>query len=50
MNRAPSLDVMLLKQQVFTASGANYRLEQTFQYVFLQSHPLLEFLPQKLSK
>ena len=48
-NRAPSLDVMLLKQQVFTASGANNRQEETFEYAFWQSHPLLQFLPQKLS-
>ena len=48
--RAPSLDVMLLKQQVFTASGANSRQEQTFEYAFWRSHPLLQFLPQKLSE
>jgi hypothetical protein len=41
---------MLLKQQVFTASGAANRLEQTFEYAFQQSHPLLQFLPQNLSE
>jgi hypothetical protein len=41
---------MLLKQQVFNASGATNRLEQTFEYAFRQSHPLLQFLPQKLSE
>ena len=49
-NHAPSLDVMLLKQQVFTASGANNRQEETFEYAFRRSHPLLQFLPQKLSE
>ena len=47
---APSLDVMLLKQQVFTASGANNRQEETFEYAFRLSHPLLQFLPKKLSE
>jgi hypothetical protein len=41
---------MLLKQQVFTASGAANRLEQTFEYAFRRGHPLLQFLPQKLSE
>ncbi len=49
-NRAPSLDVMLLKQQVFTASGAANRLEQMFEYAFRGSHPLIQFLPQKISE
>ena len=31
---APSLDVMLLKQQVFSASGANQNREPTFQYAY----------------
>jgi hypothetical protein len=38
---APSLDVMLLKQQVFSASGANQNREQTFQYAYRQHHPFL---------
>ena len=41
---------MLLKQQVFTASGAANRLEQAFEYAFRGSHPLLQFVPQKLSE
>jgi hypothetical protein len=48
--RAPSLDVMLLKQQTFTASGASNRQEQSFEYAFRKSHPLLHFLPQTLSE
>ena len=44
------MDVMLLKQQFFTSSGANNRQDESFQYVFRQSHPLLQFLPQKLSE
>ena len=40
-----SLDVMLLKQQarVFTASGANSRQEQAFEYAFRRSHRDFEF-------
>jgi hypothetical protein len=47
---APSLDVMLLKQQVFSASGANQNREPTFQYAYRQHHRLLQFLPQKLAE
>jgi hypothetical protein len=47
---APSLDVMLLKPQVFSASGANQNREQTFQYAYRQHHPLLQFLPLKLAE
>jgi hypothetical protein len=47
---APSLDVMLLKQQVFSASGANQNREPTFQYAYRQHHPLLQYLPQKLAE
>jgi hypothetical protein len=47
---APSLDVMLLKQQVFSASGANQNREPTFQYAHRQHHPLLQYLPQKLAE
>ncbi len=43
---APSLDVMLLKQQLFSASGDR----QTFQYDYHQHHPLLQFLPLKLAE
>ena len=40
-----SLKVMLLKQQalVFTASGANSRQEQAFEYAFWRSHQDFEF-------
>ena len=44
------MDVMLLKQQFFTSSGANNRQEENFHYAFRLSHPLLQFLPQKLSE
>ena len=44
------MDVMLLKQQGFTASGAHNRQEQSFEYAFRRSHPLLQFLPQKLAE
>ena len=47
---APSLDVMLLKQQFFSASGTNQRQEQAFQYAYRQKHPLLQFLPLKLAE
>ena len=43
---APSLDVMLLKQQLFSASGDRL----TFHYAFRQHHPLLQFLPLKLAE
>ncbi len=43
---APYLDVMLLKQQLFSASGDR----QTFQYAYRQHHPLLQFLPLKLAE
>ncbi len=49
-NAAPSLDVMLLKPQVFSASGANQNRETTFQYAYRQHHPLLQYLPQKLAE
>ena len=48
--KAPSLDVMMLKQQFFSESGANNGHEQTFQYPFRQHHPNLQFLPQKLGE
>jgi hypothetical protein len=41
---------MLLKQQVFSASGANQNREPNFQYAYRQHHPLLQFLPQKLAE
>ena len=45
-HEAPSLDVMLLKQQLFSASGDR----QTFHYAFRQHHPNLQFLPLKLAE
>ena len=43
-SEAPSLDVMLLKQQVFSASGANQNREPTFQYAYRQHHdPTIPF-------
>ena len=49
-SRTPSLDVMLLKQQLFVASGPSDSQQETFQYAFRRSHPILQFLPQKLSE
>ena len=49
-NGAPSIDVMLLKPQFFTASGCSQRDEQGFQYAYRQNHPLLQFLPLKLAE
>ncbi len=51
-NAAPSLDVLLLKQQFFTASVSNQRSDQEFQYAYRQHQPLLqpEFLPLKLAE
>ena len=46
---APSLDVMLLKQQFFTASGISQKHEEGFQYAYRHNHPLLQFLPLKLA-
>jgi hypothetical protein len=41
---------MLLKPQVFSASGANKNSKQTFHYAYRQHHSLLQFLPQKLAE
>ena len=49
-NGAPSLDVMLLKQQFFSSSGINHTHDQTFQYAYRRYHPLLQFLPLKLAE
>ena len=49
-NAAPSLDVMLLKQQFFSASGTIHQNEQTFQYACRRYHPLLQFLTLKLAE
>ncbi len=49
-NAAPSLDVMLLKQQSFAASGSNQRSDQAFQYVYHQHHSRLQIIPVKLAE
>ena len=41
---------MLLKQQFFSASGANQGRDQAFQYANRRFHPLLQFLPLKLAE
>ncbi len=48
--RAPSLDVMLLKQQFFTTSGVNQGHDRSFQYAYRRYHPLLQFLTIKLAE
>ena len=47
---APSLDVMLLKQQVFAAPGSNQGNDKVFQYAYRRNHALLQFLPIKLAE
>ncbi len=47
---APSLDVILLIQLFFTASGSNQRSDQAFHYAYRQHHPLLQFLQLKLAE
>ena len=47
---APSLDVMLLKQQFFLESGGSNGHEQAFQYANRRHHPNLQFLPLKLAE
>ena len=50
---APGLDIMPLKQQHFSVSGhAAYQARQhpPVEYVYRLSHPLLQFLPQKLAE
>jgi hypothetical protein len=49
----PGLDIMLLKQQHFSVSGqAAYPARQhpPVEYVYHSSHPLLQFLPEKLAE
>ncbi len=49
---APGLDIMLLKQQHFSVSGqaaCQARQHPPVEYVYRSSHPLLQFLPQKLA-
>jgi hypothetical protein len=54
LDGAPSLDVMLLKQQAFTADGSsqgNVALRlAALQYPYCRNHPLLQFLPLKLAE
>jgi hypothetical protein len=50
---APALDIMLLKQQVLSVSGQaadQARQHQTITYMYRTSHPMLQFLPQKLAE
>ncbi len=50
---APGLDIMLLKQQFLSVSGqaANpARQHRPIEYVNRSSHPMLQFLPQKLAE
>ena len=50
---APGLDIMLLKQQLLSVSGqvANpARQHPPVTYVYRTSHPMLQFLPQKLAE
>jgi hypothetical protein len=50
---APGLDIMLLKQQHFSVSGQAAdpaRQHPPVEYVYRSSHPLLQFLPQKLAE
>jgi hypothetical protein len=47
----PGLDIMLLKQQFLSVSGqaANLaRQHPPVEYIYCHSHPMLQFLPQKL--
>ena len=46
----PSLDVMLLKQQVFTADGSNQGNVGVLQYAYRRNHALLQFLQFKLAE
>ena len=50
LDGAQSLDVMLLKQQVFTADGSNQGNVEVLQYAYRRNHPLLQFLPLKLAE
>ena len=50
---APALDIMLLKQQLLSVSGQVAdlaRQHQTVTYMYSTSHPMLQFLPQKLAE
>ncbi len=50
---APGLDIMLLKQHLLSVSGQAAdpaRQHQTVTYMYRTSHPMLQFLPQKLAE
>jgi hypothetical protein len=50
---APGLYIMLLKQQHFSVSGQAADLARQHppvEYVYRSSHPLIQFLPQKLAE
>ncbi len=50
---APGLDIMLLKQQHFSMSGQAAdpaRQHPPVEYMYCCSHPLLQFVPQKLAE
>ena len=50
---APGLDIMLLKQQFLSVSGqaANPgRQHPPVEYAYRISHPMLQFLPEKLAE
>ena len=52
-DQAPALDIMMLKQQVLSVSGQaadQARQHQTITYLYRTSHPMLQFLPQKLAE
>ncbi len=49
---APGLDILLLKKQLLSVSGQaadQARLHPPVTYVYRNSHPILQFLPQKLA-
>ena len=47
---AQGLDIMLLKQQFLSVSGQAARQHPHVEYVYRSSHPMLQFLPQKLAE
>ena len=50
---APGLDIMVLKQQLISVSAhpANpARQHPPIEFVYRSSHPMLQFLPQKLAE
>ncbi len=52
---APGIDILLLKQQYLSVSGqaanpARQHPPQAVEYLYRSSHPMLQFLPQKLAE